>query len=299
MRSVSRSQPRGFTLIELLVVIAIIAILIALLLPAVQQAREAARRTQCRNNLKQVGLAIHNYHDAFKVMPPGWIGVTSGAFDIYGKNGWGWATHILPQIEQNNLYNSLNFSAGITGSGMGSALVTNIPTYRCPSDVSPEKWSLTDTVSTVSYDLAISNYVGVFGILDIDDCLGSPSSPCLGAGAFFQNSKISFRDFTDGLSNSLMVGERKTWEQHTPDPWYATWSGVIPNGDEALERILGTTDHTPNSPSNHLDDFSSHHSGGAFFVLGDGSVRFIGTNINLSVYQAAATRAGGEVNKEF
>ena len=100
---------RGFTLVELLVVIAIIAVLIALLLPAVQQAREAARRTQCKNNLKQIGLALHNYHDNYNALPPGWIGVTNGGPDIYGLNGWGWASRILPQIDQSPLYNQLNF----------------------------------------------------------------------------------------------------------------------------------------------------------------------------------------------
>src|SRR5438105_9501891 len=99
---------RGFTLIELLVVIAIIAVLIALLLPAVQQAREAARRTQCRNNLKQIGLAIHNYHDNFNRLPPCWIGVTSGAADKEGINGWGCASKLLPQMDQANLYNQIN-----------------------------------------------------------------------------------------------------------------------------------------------------------------------------------------------
>ena len=98
----------GFTLIELLVVIAIIAVLIALLLPAVQQAREAARRTQCKNNLKQIGLAIHNYHDAFNLVPPGWVGVTMGQPDVSGINGWGWASRLLPQIDQAPLRNLIN-----------------------------------------------------------------------------------------------------------------------------------------------------------------------------------------------
>ncbi|MBM4076801.1 MAG: DUF1559 domain-containing protein, partial [Planctomycetes bacterium] len=105
-----RKPNRGFTLIELLVVIAIIAVLISLLLPAVQQAREAARRTQCRNNLKQIGLALHNYHDSFTAIPPGWIGVTANVPDIEGTNGFSWAVFLLPSMDQGNLYNRINFN---------------------------------------------------------------------------------------------------------------------------------------------------------------------------------------------
>lgn len=297
MRSTLKRRPRpGFTLIELLVVIAIIAILIALLLPAVQQAREAARRTQCRNNLKQIGLALHNYHDSFNTMPPGWIGMTGGVPDIYGINGWGWGAHILPQIEQNNLYATLNFNINMSNTSMFTARTTVIPTFRCASDVSEDTWKLND--GSVDHDLAIANYVGVFGTSDIDDCAASPNSLCRGEGAFYQNSKVPFRDFSDGLSNTLVVGERRT-RTDTPEQWHATWTGVIPNGDDALVRILGTCDHTPNHPSNHIDDFSSLHSGGAHFTFGDGSVKFVSTNVDLGVYQALATRAGGETKHEF
>ena len=297
MRTSLRHRPRtGFTLIELLVVIAIIAILIALLLPAVQQAREAARRTQCRNNLKQIGLALHNYHDSFQTLPPGWVGMTGGNFDIYGTNGWGWAAHILPQIEQNNLYSSLNFKVNLADSSMDVQRTTAIPTFRCPSDVSENTWKLND--GSVDHELATANYVGVFGTSDIDDCATSPNSLCRGEGAFYQNSKTNFRDFSDGLSNTMIVGEHKT-RTDLPEQWHSTWTGVIPNGDDALVRILGTCDHTPNSPANHIDDFSSWHSGGSHFVFGDGSVKFINTNIDLGVYQALATRAGGETKHEF
>ena len=291
-----RRRRSAFTLIELLVVIAIIAVLIALLLPAVQQAREAARRTQCRNNLKQIGLAIHNYHDSFRAMPPGWIGVTGTTTDIYGTNGWGWAAHILPQMEQSNLYSILDFKINLNDASMNVARATVIPAFRCPSDVSPDTWLLNDGSS--DRELATANYVGVFGTSDIDDCAASPNSRCQGEGVFYQNSHVQFRDITDGLSNTLIVGERVTRE-NLAEPWHATWAGVIPNGDDAIVRILGTCDHTPNAPANHIDDFSSPHTGGAHFTFGDGSVKFVSTNVDLGVYQALATRAGGETKHEF
>lgn len=291
-----RNRKAGFTLIELLVVIAIIAVLIALLLPAVQQAREAARRTQCKNNLKQIGLAIHNYHDSFNATPPGWIGVTGLTTDIYGINGWGWAAHILPQMEQGNIYATMNFNVNLSDPSMSALLRTVIPSYRCPTDVSENTWILND--GSADHELATANYVGVFGTSDIDDCATTPNDPCRGEGAFYQNSALKFRDFTDGLSNTMIVGEHKT-RTDLPEEWHSTWTGVIPNADDAIVRVLGTCDHTPNSPANHIDDFGSGHTGGAHFTFGDGSVKFIGTSIDLGVYQALATRAGGEVKHEF
>ena len=290
---------RGFTLIELLVSIAIIAVLIALLLPAVQQAREAARRTQCRNNMKQIGLALHNYHDQFNALPPGWIGITNGGPDIYGMNGWGWGARILPQIDQSNLYNQLNFNAKMESAANASQRILPLAVFRCPSDVAPGTvWTIQDGGGTDLASLAVANYVGVFGTSDIDDCLTTPNSPCAGEGAFFQNSRIQFRDFTDGLSGTITVGEHKT-RRDSGFNWTSTWAGVVANGDDAIVRILGTCDHTPNHPANHIDDFSSHHVGGAFFVLGDGSVRFINTNIDLGVYQHLATRSAGDIVGEF
>jgi prepilin-type N-terminal cleavage/methylation domain-containing protein len=290
---------RGFTLIELLVVIAIIAILIALLLPAVQQAREAARRTQCRNNMKQIGLALHNYHDNFNSLPPGWIGVTSGGPDIYGLNGWGWASRILPQIDQSPLYSQLNFNVKIEAAANAALRIAPLAAYRCPSDASADiTWTIQDGSGNNLASLATANYVGVFGISDIDNCYSAPNTLCAGEGAFFQNSKIQFRDFTDGLSNTTMVGEHRS-RRDAGFNWTSTWAGVVANGDDAIVRILGTTDHTPNAPVNHIDDFSSYHVGGAHFVLGDGAVRFISANIDLGVYQNLATRARGDIVSEF
>lgn len=299
LSNLSPRSRRAFTLIELLVVIAIIAVLIALLLPAVQQAREAARRTQCKNHLKQLGLAIHNYHDTFGTLPPGWIGVTNGTSDIYGMNGWGWGAKLLPQLDQGPLYNQLNFSSKMESPANQAYRIASIPTFICPSDTGPgNTWTIQDSSGTNLVDLARANYVGVFGVSDIDDCLGAPNSPCRGEGAFFQNSSVQFRDFVDGLSNTIVIGEHKS-RRETGFNWTSTWAGVVANGDDAIVRILGTTDHTPNSPANHIDDFSSYHVGGAHFVMGDGAVRFVGTNIDLGVYQHLATRAAGDLVGEF
>lgn len=293
-----RIRRTGFTLIELLVVIAIIAVLIALLLPAVQQAREAARRAQCRNQLKQIGLALHNYHDTVLSLPPGWIGVNaSGQAEVDGNNGWGWASKILPQIDQAPLYQSLNFSLSVMDVAHVNARVNPLSVYRCPSDVGPNVWTMNDGGGAAITQLATSSYVGSFGLSDIDDCIGQPAPfRCVGEGSVFHNSLVRIADYTDGTSNTYLVGERKT---DVGLDWFSTWVGVIPQGEDNLVRILGTADHTPNHPAGHIDDFSSHHVGGAHFLMGDGAVRFISSNISETTFQSLATRAGGEVVGEF
>ncbi len=294
----ARNVARGFTLIELLVVIAIIAVLIALLLPAVQQAREAARRAQCKNNLKQVGLALHNYHEIANGFPAGWIGVNAtGQPFVDGGNGWGWAARILPQIDQGPLYNKLNFSLPVTDASNATIRTTTLPAYRCPSDIGDLVWTITDSGGTALSQLASANYVGSFGTSDVDACDGQAAPfRCTGEGLFFHNSFVRLAEITDGTSNTFMAGEHKS------DPtldWHSTWVGVIPGGDDAFVRIVGTADHTPNHPSNHIDDYSSHHVGGAHFLMGDGAVRFVSTNISGTVFTGLATRAGGEVISEF
>ena len=296
----SRARQTGFTLIELLVVIAIIAILIALLLPAVQQAREAARRTQCRNNLKQIGLALHNYHDQFNLLPAGWIGVNPlGQADVEGLNGWGWESKILPNIDQAPLFNQVNFSVSVADPVHNAVRVRSIAAFRCPSDTGPEQWAILSEAdgTTPLADLANANYVGVFGTNEIDSCEGVPAPfQCVGDGTFYHLSRTRFADVTDGLSSTMVVGEHRSDRSLG---WYSTWTGLIPGGEEAAVRLLGTCDHTPNSPSNHIDDFSSNHVGGAHFTFGDGAVKFISTNIDLGVYKSLATRAGGEVVGEY
>jgi prepilin-type N-terminal cleavage/methylation domain-containing protein len=297
MPCTTRKSRKGFTLIELLVVIAIIAILIALLLPAVQQAREAARRTQCKNNLKQIGIAIHNYHENFNMLPQGWVGVTGGRHDVEGMNGWGWAARILPQLDQAPLYNRVNFSLSVADPLNATLRESYLSSYRCPSDVGPQKWTIDDDGGSPLVDLATANYVANFGTDEIDSCEGQPPPfQCVSNGTFFHNSRINFASMTDGVSNTFLTGERLTIPS---EGWFSTWAGVVPGGEEAAVRVLGSTDHTPNDPGNHFDDFSSRHVGGSHFLLGDGSVRFISTNIGLSVYRSLSTRAGGDLVGEF
>ncbi|MCA9036586.1 MAG: DUF1559 domain-containing protein [Planctomycetaceae bacterium] len=307
MKIVSRNR-QGFTLIELLVVIAIIAILIALLLPAVQQAREAARRTQCKNNMKQLGLALHNYHDVHLTFPPGWIAVDPvtrqhSAHD--GVNGAGWGTMILPYMEQSALYSQFNSNLAIHDTA-NSAFINNVlPAWQCPSDPKPDRWQIEEEGSpgTVLAELPTANYIGAFGTEELDGCENAPgtapvssSGQCRGDGIFYHNSRVRMRDITDGTTNTFIVGERRT---DTQLGWYSTWPGMVAEGEEAFQRILGSADHVPNDPHSHFDDFSSFHTGGAQFVLGDGSVRFISENIDEGLYQSLATIRGGEVVGEF
>ena len=246
-------KPRGFTLIELLVVIAIIAVLVALLLPAVQQAREAARRVQCKNNLKQLGLALHNYHDVTSnTFPPGYVNTNS-------DGGWGWMSMLLPHLDQGPLYNMLgslstkpNFNtafATITPATVTPHTVqTIIKAFRCPSDGGPD---LTAPNNNISFNCGRSNYVGVAGTDPawINAATGGASATALGTvgtqgnvngpaavnGAFFvldlssfdpitasayggmfgANSKLGFRNIRDGSSNVIAVGERYTPQSAT------------------------------------------------------------------------------------
>ncbi len=298
-------RSRGFTLIELLVVIAIIAILIALLLPAVQQAREAARRTQCKNNLKQIGLALHNYHDTHRVFPPGWIAVIGGVPSAHeGTSGVGWGTGILPYLEQNNIYQQFNASLPLTDPANALFLKSQIAGYKCPSDPQPDFFAIMEEGGgPVLAELPIANYIGCFGTEELGGCENSPGTlpvlangTCKGNGAFYHNSSVRIAAITDGTTNTFLVGERRTRRELD---WMTSWPGMIAEGEEAFQRICGSADHTPNHPDHHFDDFSSPNTGGAQFCLGDGSVRFISENIDVGVYQSLATIQGGEVVGEF
>jgi prepilin-type N-terminal cleavage/methylation domain-containing protein/prepilin-type processing-associated H-X9-DG protein len=294
-----RRIDRGFTLIELLVVIAIISILIALLLPAVQQAREAARRTQCKNNLKQIGLAQHSYHDMNRSLPPGWIGVTRQRPDVNGDSGLGWAAMLLPALDQTPLSKSINHRRPVWDPVNHAALRTSLTVFRCPSDSSETIWRLRseDDPGRVLATLASANYAGVFGTTSLETCEDLPAGRvCRGNGVFFHNSNVRFRDVVDGLSNTIVTGERRT--DATRD-WHTTWMGVIRHGEECFARVLGSADHSPNSAAGHLDDFSSQHSGGAHFLFGDGHVRFLAENVNLGIYRGMSTREGGELPGDF
>ena len=299
---------QGFTLVELLVVIAVIGVLIALLLPAVQSAREAARRTACKNNLKQVGLALQMHHDTHRALPAGWetwTPMTPTGPDPLGEPGWGWASRILPFMEESAVgSNLINFKLPISDPANLAARTTYLPILRCPSDITgPEVFDLDGT----SLQVARANYVGMFGTLeeeehehehaaaDDDDEHehGIEEHAGHGDGLFLHNHRFGFQEVRDGLSKTIMIGERSS------KLGASTWTGVVTGADEAIVRVVGVADHTPNHPAAHFDDFGSFHSGGALFVLADGSVHFISDNVDLETYHALSTRGEGDIAGEY
>jgi prepilin-type N-terminal cleavage/methylation domain-containing protein len=283
-----RSNPRAFTLVELLVVIAIIGVLIALLLPAVQAAREAARKMSCSNKLKQIGLALQMHHNSNKRLPPGWLGFQPGTNipDPEGERGWSWAARILPYMEENNVAKALvHYDKPLTDDLNKQARELVLDSFRCPSDLEPETFTLeSEDGSGPIAELGKCNYVGVFGGGEIED------DPNNGDGVLFHNSRINYRQVRDGLSKTFFVGERSS------RPGGSTWVGVFPGAEEAMARVVGVADHPPTEQGVHLDDFGSAHVGVVHFLLGDGAVITISEEINEEVYRAMATRAGGEVN---
>ncbi len=319
----------AFTLIELLVVIAIIAVLLGLLLPAVQKVREAAARLRCKNNLKQIGLALHNYHDSLQSFPPGYLsGVgTGGPANDLGP-GWGWAALLLPYLEQDNLYRQINFALDIRHPANAAARTVRLPVYLCPSDPGREIFTVdlrNDPMPDYSTPLtdaggnpvqvAHSNYVGVFGSPEITPDPGfllaaAPARGPARQGMFFRNSRVRITDVTDGTSSTLFVGERSS------NLASAAWAGAVTGGqvpprqpdrfgygpEGAPVLTLGHTGgpedvppHTPNAAVNHVDDFWSRHAQGVNFLFVDGSVRNINDAISPAVWWALGTRAGGEV----
>ncbi|TWT34443.1 DUF1559 domain-containing protein [Blastopirellula retiformator] len=283
-----RQSRRAFTLVELLVVIAIIGVLIALLLPAVQQAREAARRMKCTNNLKQIGLALHNYHDTYGRLPASYYRDP----DYYNR-GWGWSVMILPQLEQSNLYDALEVSTMPIPRDPDERTQTPLTAFRCASDTGPD-------LNPDRNDQGMSNYVSIQGA---DSAGGYRSSSAdLGdyGGFMFQLSALKFRDATDGLSNSMMVGERAYVDKAPERPWLgAQWVGVTYGAGYAgtMRCLWGNDDYRINGEATWA--ISSNHPGGAQFLLGDGSARFIGETINGDTLIRLAQRNDGEVIGEY
>lgn len=311
------STPRAFTLVELLVVIAIIGILIALLLPAVQAAREAARRSQCSNNLKQMGIAFHNYHDTFGVFPPN--AIRGGDGDNAPYQATLWSGFLLPFMEQKPLWDKIvghGFDINWADNGVNEAVAaTKLTAYQCPSSIEAgETWSearydvTTESVNNryrASYGVVVSGTVGI----DVSQYVtGGPNrsgetNQHLDDGGIgharydgpfgMQNRSYSFANLNDGSSNTLFLGERARRNIGQRNYLYI---GAA-NARDSYAKFCGSTGieiNSTNTSHRGWACFASYHPGGAQFLVGDGSSRFVSENVDRYAYSSLGTKAGGE-----
>ena len=313
---------RGFTLIELLVVIAIIAILIALLLPAVQQAREAARRTQCRNNLHELSLALQNYSDQHKVLPPGSMGplggtagwsdpgVTCGAFGRCPWGHWGWAAYLLPHVEQGAVYNSINFyHAAYTASviEVRPTNATGVPTERGPggnvinstANSRPLEVFLCPSVTPVTSQSIFKDY-GINGgsVTPPLGCCPERRSDLDGIGCW--NSSTRFRDVKDGTTQTFAFLEQAHAGNHSWAPVDFGSNHLFFVHHISQGYVVSNNDDTPRTPSPPNTTLFNHraahgrHPGGVHAAMLDGSVRWISNHIDFNTYRMMFTRSGSE-----
>jgi prepilin-type N-terminal cleavage/methylation domain-containing protein/prepilin-type processing-associated H-X9-DG protein len=282
-----KSNLRGFTLVELLVVIAIIGILIALLLPAVQAAREAARRSQCLNNLAQLGLAVHNYEAAYEMLPPGTVNPQGPIRNAPKGYHMGWLVQVLPFIEEQVTFQYVDFSVGVYDDKNNPVAKTEIAGFACPSDgmaySTEERW--------------LASYAGCHH--DVEAPIDTDNH-----GVFFLNSHVRLRDITDGASHTIFVGEKKVdaidlgWMSGTRATLRNTGTPidqtpVVRDEGESFVLKEGTT-----ASDLSVGGYSSYHPGGANFLLGDGSVRFFSETIDQSAYEQLGHRADGKLRQK-
>lgn len=277
----------GFTILELLTATAIISTLAAILLPALGSAREAARAVQCSHQLKQVGIALHNYHDAFQCFPAG------TQRESTQQSAYGWAVPLLPYLELQATYGLVDRNVRVADAVNSAARERRVPLFSCPSDLADDQFPLyaerTSLPSSAGDQLLVvlpsANYVGVFGNSEADE--GFP--PPAGEGAFIDSQPVRCNQFLHGLSSTLIVGERAA--SQVP----STWLGVEQRGEDALCRLLGSADMGPNCRDCDECEFSSRHHGGVNFLYGDGHVERVPDSIDAEVYRQMARLVSGEV----
>jgi prepilin-type N-terminal cleavage/methylation domain-containing protein/prepilin-type processing-associated H-X9-DG protein len=298
---------RAYTLIELLVVIAIIAVLVGLLLPAVQKVRESANRIQCKNSLKQIGLALHNYHGRMGYFPPGYQTQVASDNSDLGPS-WGWAAFLLDDLEHGNVGKMIRFDLPISDPPNAGVRTLVLPIFACPSEIKTGTFTVIDANGKPIVDVARGSYVAMNGVLGVTDHAWDNN------GAFLRNRRLRSADITDGLSNTLFVGERAT------NMSSSTWTGAVANGvvpaqryadpvdqlanaegSPALVLAHGSREHLPNNPLVFdADATASYHVAGVNFLFGDGSVQSMSNTIAGTVFEALLTRAGGEaVNEDY
>lgn len=256
---------RAFTLVELLVVIAIIGILIALLLPAVQAAREAARRMSCSNNLRQIGIGLHHYHDAHGCFPPGGI-ERRDAMNPKGRQ-IAWSAFLLPFVEQKAIYDTIDFGKAFDSAANAPAAAMVIPLYLCPS---------VPRASDLVQGRGACDYGGIYG-----ERITGPNAPP--KGVMLYDRAIRIRDITDGTSTTLAVSEDSGWQD-------GQWINALNVFDQA---------YPINQAPAFENDIRSKHPGGANGLFCDGSVRFLKETVPLPTLAAICTREGNEVVGEF
>jgi prepilin-type N-terminal cleavage/methylation domain-containing protein len=284
-------QQCGFTLVELLVVIAIIGVLVALLLPAVQAAREAARKASCKNNLRQIGIAFHNYEIAYKKFPPGYLYRP----DPQGNAaGYSWGAMLLPFLEQPAVYSEFDFRVPIFDNINRVPRERHLSVFLCPTDSKSRDGFV--LMGTERY--AMASFVANFGPPDLDDDQEQRD------GVFSRNSATRLADITDGLTNTLATGERENgpfrrgaahgihFEYETT--WSAAVREITDPTDDHGHMVLFQSGHPPNDPASDDRDVSAPHSGIAQFLMCDGSVHAISETVDQQVYSAMSTRAGNE-----
>lgn len=304
------SLPRktGFTLIELLVVIAIIAVLIALLLPAVQQAREAARRSQCKNNLKQMGLALHNYHSSHATLPSGVVykakSPTSNTSGANVRNGFGWQVMILPYIDHGTLFSEFNFSDSYRLTKHIDLSKNRIAVFLCPSTPTVLSGHATEGPNG-QYTLHYWGNQGPRGTNPeggtyrfVEESQHATRGGYSLQGLFHANSSVKFAHITDGLSNTLMLGE-SGWEGNTLNRSWPRGGNEDDIDTASAKDVVRPINERIIPARGNETSFGSCHVGGAQFVMADGSVRMISENIFMNTYKSLASRDGGEVTGPF